>query len=85
MEDKIKELELLIERLVKRLENSEKERNTLRHRMLHLENAVKNLRASADEAKDLRNWKKETINKLKKLDTLLEKEIEDQHKKITRI
>lgn len=82
-EDKFKQLELLVSQTTNRLHNLQDELGAARQKIRAQENIILRLRESESELKNLREWKKNTVNILKKLETRIEKEInkstEDQN------
>ena len=74
-EDKFKQLELLVSRTAVRLQDMQRELAAARQKIRAQENVIARLRESENELKALREWKKNTVGVLKKLETRLEKEI----------
>ena len=74
-EDKFKQLELLVAQTAGRLQSLQGELSAARQKIRIQENVIARLRESESELKNLREWKKNTISVLKKLETRIEKEI----------
>ena len=74
-EDKFKQLELLVAQTAGRLQNLQGELSAARQKIRLQENIIARLRESENELKNLREWKKNTISVLKKLESRIEKEI----------
>lgn len=74
-EDKFKQLELLVSQTANRLQTLQGELNAARQKIRTQANLIERLRESETELKNLREWKKNTVNALKKLETRIEKEI----------
>ncbi|WP_424245192.1 chromosome segregation ATPase [Elusimicrobium posterum] len=77
MQEKIRQLEVLVGQVTSKLEMLERENGTLKNRLRTLDGHVERLRAVEEEARSLRDWKKDTISQLKKLQTKIEKELKD--------
>ncbi len=75
MQEKLKQLELLVTQAANRLQTQEAEAAALRQKIRTQEEQILRLRESESELKALREWKKSTISALKKLETRLDKEI----------
>ncbi|MBO7238466.1 MAG: hypothetical protein J6U96_04195 [Elusimicrobiaceae bacterium] len=74
-EDKFKQLELLISQTANRLQSLQAELSAARQKIRTQENIIERLRENETELKTLREWKKNTVTVLKKLETRIEKEI----------
>lgn len=74
-EDKFKQLELLVSQTAARLQSLQGELAAARQKVRLQENIIARLRENENELKTLREWKKNTVNVLKKLETRIEKEI----------
>ena len=74
-EDKFKQLELLISQTANRLRGLQGELDAARQKIRTQENLIARLRQSETELKNLREWKKNTLAVLRKLETRIEKEI----------
>ena len=74
-EDKLKQLELLISQTSARLQTLQKEVSSARQKIRSQEDTIARLRESEAELKTLREWKRNTISVLKKLESRLDKEI----------
>ena len=75
MQDKLKQLELLISQAVTRIQTLESEGSSLRQKIRQQEEHLQRLKEAESELKALREWKKNTISVLKKLEARLDKEI----------
>ena len=74
-EDKFKQLELLISQTTNRLQDLQGELYSARQKIRAQENIIGRLRENENELKSLREWKKNTVSILKKLEARIEKEI----------
>lgn len=74
-EDKFKQLELLVSRTAARLQTLQDELTAARQKIRTLEGIIDRLRENETELKSLREWKKNTVSVLRKLETRIEKEI----------
>ena len=74
-DDKLKQLELLISQTASRLQNLQSEVVAARQKIRQQEDLIARLRSGEAELKSLREWKKNTVSALKKLETRIEKEI----------
>ena len=74
-DDKFKQLELLVAQTAARLQSLQGDLAAARQKIRAQENVIARLRESENELKALREWKKNTVGVLKKLETRLEKEI----------
>jgi len=77
MQNQLTQLELLINQLTARLENVEAENSTLKNRLRTVDSQNERLRVVEEETRTLREWKKNAISQLKKLQTKIEKEIKE--------
>lgn len=75
MQEKLKQLELLVSQAATRLQTLERETAALRQKLRLQEETVARLKENEKELKALREWKRNTVSVLKKLETRLEKEI----------
>lgn len=75
MNDRLKQLDLLISQTAARMENLEKESVSLRHRLRQQEEQILRLKETEKELKALREWKKNTVSVLKKMQMRIDKEI----------
>ncbi|MGB2578520.1 DNA-binding FrmR family transcriptional regulator [Elusimicrobium simillimum] len=75
MQEKIKQLELLVSQATARLTGLEEENSTLKNRLRTVDGQINRLREIEDEARELRDWKKNTLAQLKKLQSKVEKEL----------
>ncbi len=75
MNDRLKQLDLLISQTAARMENLEKESLSLRHRLRQQEEQILRLKETEKELKALREWKKNTVSVLKKMQMRIDKEI----------
>ena len=74
-EDKFKQLELLVSQTASRLRDLQGELTAARQKIRAQENVIERLRESETELKTLREWKKNTVNTLRKLETRIDREI----------
>ena len=74
-EDKLKQLELLVSQTAGRLQTLQGELSAARQKIRTQENLIARLRESEAELKALREWKKNTVSTLRKLESRIEKEI----------
>lgn len=75
MQEKLKQLELLVSQAAARLQTMEGEAAALRQKIRSQEEAVARLKEGEAELKALREWKKNAVNVLRKLETRVDKEI----------
>lgn len=75
MQEKLKQLELLVSQAAARLQNLQSEAATLRQKVRLQEDTITRLKESEAELKSLREWKRNTVSALKKLETRIDKEI----------
>ena len=75
MNDRLKQLDLLISQTAARMENLEKESLSLRHRLRQQEEQILRLKETEKELKALREWKKNTVSVLKKMQMRIDKAI----------
>ena len=75
MQEKLKQLELLISQLLARQKEVQAENTTLKNRLRTLEDQVEKLKGSESELRNLKEWKKNTQTVLKRLAGKLDKEI----------
>ncbi|MBQ8844145.1 MAG: hypothetical protein IJ016_05140 [Elusimicrobiaceae bacterium] len=75
MQEKLKQLELLVSQAATRLQNLQSEAATLRQKVRLQEDTITRLKESEAELKSLREWKRNTVSALKKLETRIDKEI----------
>ena len=75
MNDRLKQLDLLISQTAARMENLEKESLSLRHRLRQQEEQILRLKETEKELKALREWRKNTVSVLKKMQMRIDKEI----------
>ena len=74
-DDKFKQLELLVAQTARRLQSLQGDLAAAHQKIRTQENLIARLRESENELKALREWKRNTVSVLKKLETRLEKEI----------
>ncbi|ACC97705.1 hypothetical protein Emin_0139 [Elusimicrobium minutum Pei191] len=77
MQDKIAQLEVLVAQATQKLSGLEGENSTLKNRLRTVEAHLERLREIEDEAKILRDWKRDTLAQLKRLQSKIEKEIKN--------
>ncbi|MDR0292508.1 MAG: hypothetical protein LBI01_07160 [Elusimicrobium sp.] len=75
MEDKISQLQTLVQQATQKLQSFEAENSTLKNRLRAVENQIERLRGAEGELRALRDWKRETLAQLKKLHARIEKEL----------
>lgn len=75
MQEKLKQLELLVSQAVARLQMQESQTAALRQKIRQQEEYLQRLKESESELKALREWKKNAVSVLKKLEARLDKEI----------
>ena len=74
-EEKLKQLELLIAQTASRLQTMQRELTSARQKIRSQEDTIKRLRESENELRALREWKRNTVSALKKLEARIEKEM----------
>lgn len=75
MQEKLKQLELLVTQAAARLQTLQAQANAARQKIRTQEDTIARLRESEAELKALREWKKNAVSILKKLETRIDKEI----------
>ena len=75
MQEKLKQLELLISQLLARQKEVQAENATLKNRLRVLEEQVGKLKGTESEMRALKEWKKNTQTVLRRLAAKLDKEI----------
>lgn len=75
MQEKLKQLELLVSQASTRLQTLQKEEAALRQKVRLQEETIVRLKESEAELKALREWKKNAVNTLRKLETRIDKEL----------
>lgn len=75
MQEKLKQLELLVSQATTRLQTLQKEEAALRQKVRLQEETIVRLKESEAELKALREWKKNAVNTLRKLETRIDKEL----------
>lgn len=75
MQEKLKQLELLVSQAATRLQTLQKEEAALRQKVRLQEDTILRLKESEAELKALREWKKNAVNTLRKLETRIDKEL----------
>lgn len=75
MQEKLKQLELLVSQAATRLQTLQKEAAALRQKVRLQEETIVRLKESEAELKALREWKKNAVNTLRKLETRIDKEL----------
>ena len=75
MQEKLKQLELLINQTAQRLQKTQEQLLAARQKIRTQEDTISRLRESEAELKNLREWKKNTVSTLKKLETRIDKEL----------
>ncbi len=79
-EEKLKQLELLISQTASRLQTMQRELASARQKIRSQEDTINRLRESESELKTLREWKRNTVSALKKLEARIDKEISKTQK-----
>ena len=75
MQEKLKQLELLISQLLARQKETQAENTTLKNRVRVLEEQVEKLKGTDGELRALKEWKKNTQTVLRRLAAKVDKEI----------
>ncbi len=75
MQEKLKQLELLVSQLLARQKGVKDENVTLKNRLRVLEEQVEKLKNSDTELRALKDWKKNAQTTLRRLATKIDKEI----------
>ena len=75
MQEKLKQLELLVSQAATRLQTLQNETASLRQKVRLQEDTIARLKESETELRSLREWKRNTVSALKKLETRIDKEI----------
>lgn len=75
MQEKLKQLELLVTQLLARQQETEGRNAALNARVRQLEDAVTKLKGTEGEARELRDWKKNAQTVLKRLSVKIDKEL----------
>lgn len=78
MPDKTKQLEQLVAQVLSRQEDLQARNKTLEARVRVLEETADKLKQAETEIKDLRTWKKNAQNALRRLAVKIDKELEKQ-------
>lgn len=76
MQEKLKQLELLVSQVLARQKETEGENAALKQKLRSLEEAVFKLKPLETETKELREFKKNTANLLRRLETKIDKELQ---------
>ena len=76
MQEKLKQLELLVSQVVARRQETQAQNAALRQKVRQLEETLDKLRAAEADAKALREWKRATQQTLKRLLVKVDKEIQ---------
>ena len=75
MQEKLKQLELLISQLLARQKETQAENTTLKNRVRVLEDQVEKWKGTEGELRTLKEWKKNTQTTLRRLAAKVDKEI----------
>ncbi len=75
MQEKLKQLELLVSQAISRLQHQEEQAALLRHKIRQQEEQLQRFKQNESELKSLREWKKNTVSVLRKLEARVDKEI----------
>ena len=75
LQEKLKQLELLVSQATTRLQTLQAEVVALRQKTRNQEDTILRLKENEAELKSLREWKKNTVLSLKRLETRIDKEI----------
>lgn len=81
MQEKLKQLELLVSQVMARRKEAEAQNAALRQRVRQLEESAAKLREAESELKILREWKRNTQTVLKRLAARVDKEIQKAQEK----
>ena len=85
MQEKLKQLELLVTQMLARQKETQGENAALKAKVRTLEDSVEKLKATESELRTLKEWKRNTQAVLKRLSAKLDKEIakaQEEAKKI---
>lgn len=85
MQEKLKQLELLVSQVLARQKELQGENNALKAKLRALEEGVDKLKKTESELRSLKDWKRNTQTVLRRLSAKLDKEIEkakEEEKKI---
>jgi len=74
-EEKLKQLELLISQASSRLQTMQRELTSARQKIRAQEDTINRLREGEIELRTLREWKRNTVSALKKLEARIDKEL----------
>lgn len=75
MQEKLKELELLVSQLLARQKDAQAQNAALKQRVRTLEEGVEKLKAVETELRNLKEWKKNAQTVLRRVSAKLDKEI----------
>ena len=75
MQEKLKELELLISQLLARQKDVQAQNDALKQRVRTLEDGVEKLKSTESELRALKEWKKNAQTVLRRVSARLDKEI----------
>ena len=75
MQEKLKELELLISQLLARQKDAQAENAALKQRLRTLEDTVEKLKAAEGEMRALKEWKKNAQAVLRRVSVKIDKEL----------
>ncbi|MBR4592910.1 MAG: hypothetical protein IKO35_06860 [Elusimicrobiaceae bacterium] len=75
MQEKLKQLELLVSQLLARQKEAQAENAALKKRLNMLEDGVNKLKTTEAELRALKEWKKNTFTVLKRLAAKVDKEL----------
>lgn len=75
LQEKLKQLELLVSQATTRLQTLQAEVVALRQKTRNQEDTILRLKENEAELKSLREWKKNTVLSLKRLEARIDKEI----------
>ena len=75
LQEKLKQLELLVSQATSRLQSLQTEVASLRQKTRNQEDTILRLKENDSELKSLREWKKNTVISLKRLEARIDKEI----------
>lgn len=76
MQEKLKQLELLVSQVLARQKELQGENQALKAKLRTLEDGVDRLKKTESELRSLKDWKRNTQTVLKRLSARLDKEIE---------
>ena len=85
MQEKLKQLELLVSQLVAYQKSAQAENGSLKQRVRLLEDQVEKFKTAEAEMRALKEWKKNTQTVLRRLSARIDKELEKAHEEESKI